>query len=114
MINRLIEPTSGHASSSTASTRATIDAGGAAAQPGYAIQSVGLFPHLTVADNIATVPRLLGWDAARIGTACRGAARARRPRTRRVRAASTRGSSPAARRSASASRARWRPTRRCC
>jgi osmoprotectant transport system ATP-binding protein len=33
---------------------------------GYAIQQVGLFPHLTVADNIATVPKLLGWDRARI------------------------------------------------
>jgi osmoprotectant transport system ATP-binding protein len=33
---------------------------------GYAIQQVGLFPHLSVADNIATVPRLLGWDRARI------------------------------------------------
>ncbi len=33
---------------------------------GYAIQSVGLFPHWTVEDNIATVPRLLKWDAARI------------------------------------------------
>jgi osmoprotectant transport system ATP-binding protein len=29
---------------------------------GYAIQSVGLFPHRTVAQNIATVPKLLGWD----------------------------------------------------
>jgi osmoprotectant transport system ATP-binding protein len=34
---------------------------------GYAIQQIGLFPHLTVAENIATVPRLLGWDKARIG-----------------------------------------------
>jgi osmoprotectant transport system ATP-binding protein len=33
---------------------------------GYAIQQVGLFPHLTVADNIATVPRLLGWKSTRI------------------------------------------------
>jgi osmoprotectant transport system ATP-binding protein len=33
---------------------------------GYAIQQVGLFPHLTVADNIATVPRLLGWERERI------------------------------------------------
>jgi osmoprotectant transport system ATP-binding protein len=33
---------------------------------GYAIQQIGLFPHRTVAENIATVPRLLGWDAARI------------------------------------------------
>jgi osmoprotectant transport system ATP-binding protein len=33
---------------------------------GYAIQQVGLFPHMTVAANIATVPRLLGWDKQRI------------------------------------------------
>ena len=33
---------------------------------GYAFQGVGLFPHLDVAANIATVPRLLGWDPARI------------------------------------------------
>jgi osmoprotectant transport system ATP-binding protein len=35
---------------------------------GYVIQQVGLFPHMTVAANIATVPRLLGWDRARIRT----------------------------------------------
>jgi osmoprotectant transport system ATP-binding protein len=33
---------------------------------GYVIQQVGLFPHMTVADNIATVPRLVGWEKARI------------------------------------------------
>ena len=33
---------------------------------GYAIQQIGLFPHLSVADNIATVPKLLGWDKQRI------------------------------------------------
>jgi osmoprotectant transport system ATP-binding protein len=33
---------------------------------GYVIQQVGLFPHLSVADNIGTVPRLLGWDRQRI------------------------------------------------
>ena len=33
---------------------------------GYAIQQIGLFPHLTVSGNIATVPRLLGWDKERI------------------------------------------------
>jgi osmoprotectant transport system ATP-binding protein len=33
---------------------------------GYVIQQVGLFPHLTVGENIATVPRLLGWDKPRI------------------------------------------------
>ncbi len=35
-------------------------------QIGYAIQQIGLFPHLTIADNIGTVPRLLGWDKQRI------------------------------------------------
>ncbi|HYR00050.1 MAG TPA: ABC transporter ATP-binding protein, partial [Casimicrobiaceae bacterium] len=33
---------------------------------GYVIQQVGLFPHWSIADNIATVPRLLGWEAGRI------------------------------------------------
>jgi osmoprotectant transport system ATP-binding protein len=33
---------------------------------GYVIQQIGLFPHQTVGENIATVPRLLGWDKARI------------------------------------------------
>jgi osmoprotectant transport system ATP-binding protein len=34
---------------------------------GYVIQQIGLFPHRTVADNIATVPRLLGWGRERVG-----------------------------------------------
>jgi osmoprotectant transport system ATP-binding protein len=64
MINRLIEPTSG-----------TVWVGGVdiRTQPahelrrgiGYVIQQAGLFPHRTVGDNIATVPKLLGWDRAR-------------------------------------------------
>jgi osmoprotectant transport system ATP-binding protein len=33
---------------------------------GYAIQQIGLFPHFTVLDNIAVVPRMLGWDETRI------------------------------------------------
>jgi osmoprotectant transport system ATP-binding protein len=33
---------------------------------GYVIQQIGLFPHQTVAENIATVPKLLGWDKSRI------------------------------------------------
>ncbi len=33
---------------------------------GYVIQQVGLFPHLTVAENIATVPKLLGWERERV------------------------------------------------
>jgi osmoprotectant transport system ATP-binding protein len=35
---------------------------------GYVIQSVGLFPHMTVARNVATVPEMLGWDKARINS----------------------------------------------
>jgi osmoprotectant transport system ATP-binding protein len=34
---------------------------------GYVIQEIGLFPHLTVADNIAVVPRLEGWEEGRVG-----------------------------------------------
>src|SRR4051812_50111183 len=33
---------------------------------GYVIQQIGLFPHMTVADNVGTVPRLLGWSRSRI------------------------------------------------
>ncbi|MBC7633182.1 MAG: betaine/proline/choline family ABC transporter ATP-binding protein [Flavobacterium sp.] len=65
MINRLIEPTSGriligdvdvtHANPDK--LRRTI---------GYVIQGAGLFPHYTVAENIAIVPKLLGWDKKRI------------------------------------------------
>ena len=38
---------------------------------GYVIQQIGLFPHLTVAENVATGPKLLGWSSARIDSACR-------------------------------------------
>ncbi|MFO7300077.1 MAG: ABC transporter ATP-binding protein [Actinomycetes bacterium] len=65
MINRIIEPTSGR-----------IEVGGRdvmSMEPhllrrsiGYVIQQVGLLPHRTVEENIATVPRLLGWDRDRI------------------------------------------------
>ena len=65
MINRIIEPTSG---------RIVLDGEDVThADPdqlrrriGYVIQQIGLFPHMTIAENIATVPRLLGWDATRI------------------------------------------------
>jgi len=65
MINRLVEPSGG---------RVLLDGRDTRAEPahvlrrriGYAIQGNGLFPHRTVAENIATVPRLIGWDAARI------------------------------------------------
>ena len=65
MINRLLEPTSG---------RILVDGVDIAnlvphelrRRMGYAIQSVGLLPHLTVAQNIAVVPSLLGWDNPKI------------------------------------------------
>jgi osmoprotectant transport system ATP-binding protein len=64
MVNRLIEPTSG---------RILIDGVDAGTREltelrrsiGYVIQQVGLFPHQTIAENVATVPRLLGWPKAR-------------------------------------------------
>jgi osmoprotectant transport system ATP-binding protein len=65
LVNRLVEPASG-----TVRVRGEDvmrqDAPALRRSIGYAMQSVGLFPHRTVAENIATVPRLLGWDRARI------------------------------------------------
>jgi osmoprotectant transport system ATP-binding protein len=61
MINRLIEPTSGRIFLDDEDvTRA--DPVQLRRRIGYVIQHVGLFPHQTIAQNIATVPRLLGWD----------------------------------------------------
>jgi osmoprotectant transport system ATP-binding protein len=65
MINRLIEPSSG---------RITIGGEDALSlnpdelrrRIGYAIQQAGLFPHLTVAQNVGVVPGLLGWDKAKV------------------------------------------------
>jgi osmoprotectant transport system ATP-binding protein len=65
MVNRLIEPTSGRILVDGADVTA-LKPEALRRRLGYAIQSVGLFPHLTVAENIGVVPRLLGWDARRI------------------------------------------------
>jgi len=65
MINRLVEPTSGRVLLEGADTRDE-PAYLLRRRIGYAIQGHGLFPHRTVAENIATVPRLLGWEKARI------------------------------------------------
>ena len=113
MINRLLEPTSGTVLIDGVDA-ATVDPVRLRRHIGYAIQSVGLFPHLTVRDNIATVPRLLGLGRGAHLDARRGAARARAARRRDVRRQVPAASCRAARRSASASPARWRPTRRCC
>jgi osmoprotectant transport system ATP-binding protein len=65
MINRLIEPTSGQIFIGDDDVT-HVDPVGLRRRIGYVIQQVGLFPHLTVEDNVGTVPRLLGWDRARI------------------------------------------------
>ncbi len=65
MMNRLIEPTSGRIEIDGRDVT-TVDPVGLRRGIGYVIQQDGLFPHHTIQRNIATVPRLLGWDRARI------------------------------------------------
>ena len=65
MVNRLVEPTSGRVLIDGRDVAAT-DAVALRRGIGYVIQQVGLFPHLDVASNVATVPRLLGWERDRI------------------------------------------------
>ena len=65
MINRLIEPSSGHIFVGERDVM-SVTPEELRRGLGYAIQSVGLFPHLTVADNIMTVPKLLRWDRKRM------------------------------------------------
>jgi osmoprotectant transport system ATP-binding protein len=65
LVNRMIELTSGDILLDGQSIKGR-DKAQLRREIGYAIQQVGLFPHLTVGDNIATVPKLLGWDRARI------------------------------------------------
>src|SRR5215218_7217156 len=66
MVNRLIEPTDGdiliEGEPNTAMSGTQLRR-----KIGYAIQQIGLFPHRTIATNIATVPSLLGWNKQRIG-----------------------------------------------
>ncbi len=64
MVNRLIEPTSGRILLDGADA-ATRDVTELRRSIGYVIQQTGLFPHQTIEDNVATVPRLLGWPRAR-------------------------------------------------
>jgi len=65
MINRLIEPTSGSITVAGADVM-SVPAPELRRRIGYVIQQIGLFPHRTIAENIATVPRLLGWERLRI------------------------------------------------
>jgi osmoprotectant transport system ATP-binding protein len=65
LVNRLSDPDAGEVRVDGRETRAW-DPIALRRRTGYVIQEVGLFPHLSVANNIGVVPQLLGWDAARI------------------------------------------------
>jgi osmoprotectant transport system ATP-binding protein len=65
MVNRLIEPTGGRVVLAGEDVLTT-DPVQLRRKIGYVIQNVGLFPHQTVRANVGTVPKLLGWDKARI------------------------------------------------
>ena len=64
MINRLSEPDSGMVKIGGENIE-TLDAIQLRRRIGYVFQGVGLFPHLTVSENIAITPKLLGWEAAK-------------------------------------------------
>ena len=65
MANRLVDPDSGEVSVGDEAV-ATGPPHGLRRRIGYVFQAIGLFPHLSVAENIGVTPRLLGWPAARI------------------------------------------------
>ncbi len=64
LINRLIEPSSGRIFLQGEDVT-TVNSDNLRRRIGYVIQQIGLFPHMTIADNIATVPKMLGWDKER-------------------------------------------------
>ncbi len=66
MINRLIEPTEGRITVNGADVK-SVDPVIFRRHIGYVIQQVGLFPHMTIAQNVGAVPNLLGWPADKIG-----------------------------------------------
>jgi len=65
MINRLIEPSAGHVRIDGADV-ASMAPYELRRRVGYAFQQIGLFPHLTIAQNVGITPRLLGWSIYRI------------------------------------------------
>ena len=67
LVNRLVELTSGDVRVDGRSIR-ELDETALRRGIGYVIQQVGLFPHMTVSENIATVPKLLGWSRQEIAT----------------------------------------------
>ena len=67
MVNRMIEPTGGTLTVDGQDVMA-VEPSQLRRRIGYVIQQVGLFPHRTIAENIATVPALVGWDKQRTRT----------------------------------------------
>jgi osmoprotectant transport system ATP-binding protein len=65
LINRLIDPSAGAVRVNGEDVQAT-DAVALRRRIGYVFQGTGLFPHMTVAENIAITPKLLGWDDGRM------------------------------------------------
>ena len=65
MVNRLVEPSSGQVLIDGQDIM-RVEVTELRRRIGYVIQQIGLFPHQTIADNVATVPRLLGWPKARV------------------------------------------------
>ena len=65
MINRIIEPTSGRIFLQGDDVT-KVNGDKLRRRIGYVIQQIGLFPHMTIAENIATVPKMLGWDKKRM------------------------------------------------
>jgi osmoprotectant transport system ATP-binding protein len=65
MINRIIEPSSGRIFLQGEDVT-KVNADKLRRRMGYVIQQIGLFPHKTIADNIATVPKMLGWEKKRV------------------------------------------------
>src|ERR1700709_1119304 len=65
LVNRMIELTSGDVRVDGVSVKDR-PASDLRRGIGYAIQQIGLFPHLTVAENVGTVPKLLGWDGKKV------------------------------------------------
>jgi osmoprotectant transport system ATP-binding protein len=65
MLNRLVEPSAGHVRLRDVDTR-ELEPHVLRRRIGYAFQQIGLFPHLSVAENVGVTPALLGWENARI------------------------------------------------
>jgi osmoprotectant transport system ATP-binding protein len=65
LVNRLIDPSSGTVRVEGHDVQ-SIDAVSLRRRIGYVFQGTGLFPHMTVAENIAITPKLLGWDEPRM------------------------------------------------